>query len=171
MWGEVSASHHHHRYIPPIHRILPLVPQTVSSPITNSASGRDIPQSTKPTVYQQPSIPSNTAPLHSSIFPKLSIGCDTGLLYKLRQALSLNYFLPLKSYLHKQHFHVKVGNDYSELTSIHARVPQGSVLGPLLYLLHTADLLTSPRTLIATFADDTSILTTNSDPAVASHLL
>jgi hypothetical protein len=48
---------------------------------------------------------------------------------------------------------------------------KGSVLGQLLYLLYTADLPTSPRTLIATFADDTSILTTDSDPAVASHLL
>jgi hypothetical protein len=94
-----------------------------------------------------------------------------GLLYKLRQALPLNYFLLLKSYLHNRHFCVKVGNDYSELTSILAGVPQGSVLGPLLYLLYTADLPTSPITLIVTFADDTSILTTHSDPAVASHLL
>jgi hypothetical protein len=67
--------------------------------------------------------------------------------------------------------HFGFQNDYSELTSIHAGVPQGSVLGPLLYLLYTADLQTSPRTLIATFADDTSILTTDSDPEVASHLL
>jgi hypothetical protein len=91
-----------------------------------------------------------------------------GLVYKLRQALPLNYILLLKSYLHNR---VKVGNDYSELTSIHAGVPQGSLLGPLLYLLYTADLPTSPRTLRATFADDTSIITTDSDPAVASHLL
>jgi hypothetical protein len=90
---------------------------------------------------------------------------------KLRQALPLNYFLLLKSYLHNRHFRVKVGDDYSELTSILAGVPQGSVLGPLLYLLYTADLPTSPRTLIATFADDTSKLTTDSDPAVASRLL
>jgi hypothetical protein len=96
---------------------------------------------------------------------------QAGLLYKLRQALPFNYSLLLKSYLHKRHFRVKVGNDYSELTSIHAGVPQGSVLGPLLYLLYTADLSTSPSTLIATFADDTSILTTESGPAVASHLL
>jgi hypothetical protein len=58
-----------------------------------------------------------------------------GLLYKLRQALPLNYFLLLKSYLHNRHFRLKVGNDYSELESIHAGVPRGSVLGPLLYLL------------------------------------
>jgi hypothetical protein len=45
------------------------------------------------------------------------------------------------------------------------------VLGPLLYLLYAADLPMSPRTFIATFTDDTSVLTTDSDPAVALHLL
>jgi hypothetical protein len=86
-----------------------------------------------------------------------------GLVHKLRQALPLNYFLLLKSYLHNRHFRVKVGNDYSELKYIHAGVAQGSVLGPLLYLLYMADLPMSPRTFIATFADDTSILTTDSE--------
>jgi retron-type reverse transcriptase len=85
-----------------------------------------------------------------------------GLLCKLRQALPLNYFLLLKSYSYNRHFRVKVGNDYSELKSIHAGIPQGSVLGPLLYLLYTADLPTSPRTFVANFADDTAILTKDS---------
>jgi hypothetical protein len=44
-------------------------------------------------------------------------------------------------------------------------------LGPLLYLLYTADLPTSPGSLTATFADDTEIITTDSNPAVASQNL
>jgi hypothetical protein len=47
---------------------------------------------------------------------------------------------------------------YSELKFINAGVPQGSVLGPVLYLLHINDL---PRTLYSTtamFADDTAVM-------------
>jgi hypothetical protein len=94
-----------------------------------------------------------------------------GLLYKLRRTLPLPYFLILQSYLHHRHFLVKVANAISDLTSINAGVPQGSVLGPLLYILYTADFPSSPDTLTATFADDTVILTTASDPTEASHLL
>jgi hypothetical protein len=36
----------------------------------------------------------------------------TGLLYKLRRSLPLNYFLILKSYLHSRHFPVKVETEY-----------------------------------------------------------
>jgi hypothetical protein len=95
----------------------------------------------------------------------------TGLLDKLRQTLHLNHFLLLKSYLQSRHFLVKVGADQSALTSINAGVQQGSVFGPLLYLLYTADLPTSPGSLTATFADDTAINTTDSNPAVASQIL
>jgi hypothetical protein len=37
--------------------------------------------------------------------------------------------------------------------------------------MYTADLPTSPTTTIATFADDTAVLATDSDPAVASQKL
>jgi hypothetical protein len=83
----------------------------------------------------------------------------------------MNYFLILKSYLHSRHFLVKVETEYAELSSVNAGVPQGSVLEPLLYLLYTADLPTSPGSTTATFADNTAVVTMDRDPAIASQKL
>jgi hypothetical protein len=45
------------------------------------------------------------------------------------------------------------------------------VFSGLSYIVYTADLPTSPATTRATFADDTAILATDSDPAIASQNL
>ena len=55
-------------------------------------------------------------------------------------------------------------------------VPQGSILGPFLYTLYTADLPQSEKTILSTFADDTAIFTTDPNPTQTSadlqeHLL
>jgi hypothetical protein len=73
--------------------------------------------------------------------------------------------------LHSRHFLLKVETEYTELSSVNAGVPHGSVLGLLLYLLYTADLLTSPGSTTATFADDTAVVAMASDPTIASQKL
>jgi hypothetical protein len=94
--------------------------------------------------------------LFCSIFRHFSSIRRTGLLYKLRLSLPLNYFLILKSYLHSRHFLIKGESEYTELSSVSAGVLLGIVLGPLLYTLYTAALLISPESVTANFADSTS---------------
>ncbi len=45
----------------------------------------------------------------------------------------------------------------STIREIHASVPHGSVLGPMLYSLYTMDIPVAEETTIATFADDTAV--------------
>jgi hypothetical protein len=55
-------------------------------------------------------------------------------------------------------FWVKQEEAYSTIKEIKAEVPQGSVLGPILYLLYTRDIPQEEDITTATFADDTAIL-------------
>lgn len=81
-----------------------------------------------------------------------------GLEYKLHRDLPTQYFELLQSYIKGRYFRVRHGCDYSELKRITAGVPQGSVLGPVLYLLYTRDIPDVVDSIVATFADDTAIL-------------
>ena len=83
-----------------------------------------------------------------------------GLEYKLHRDLPKQYFEILKSYIEDRYFRVKYEGEYSELKKIRSGVPQGSVLGPFLYLIYTNDIPQSEEIHIATFADDTAILAT-----------
>jgi hypothetical protein len=59
----------------------------------------------------------------------------------------------------------------SPIFPIYSGVPQGNVLGPLLYLIFTTDIPTRKDTIIATFADDTVLMASNEDPPAASQSL
>jgi hypothetical protein len=87
-----------------------------------------------------------------------------GLLYKLKLHLPDHLYLLPKFYLSARYFQVKIDDELSVCHPIRAGVPQGSVLGPLLYLLYTADVPLTQDTLMATFADETAILSSDPDP-------
>lgn len=66
-------------------------------------------------------------------------------------------------------FYVNINNEDSEIGHIKSGVPQGSVLGPVLYTLFTSDMPSNSDNTIATYADDTAILATNTCPTEASN--
>lgn len=94
-----------------------------------------------------------------------------GLLFKIKKSVPIEYYNFIRSYLENRHFFVKHGEEVTTLCPIHAGVPQGSVMGPTLYLLYTADLPNSEATVTGTFADDTAILATDKLPEKATQKL
>jgi hypothetical protein len=94
-----------------------------------------------------------------------------GLLSKLKPILPFTYYLILKSYLSDRYFRVSQGSAFSPYLPVLAGVPQGSILGPFLYSLYTADVPVHPLTTFCTFADDVAILSSDTNPATASNTL
>ena len=82
-----------------------------------------------------------------------------GLLFKLRQLGIGGPFLKwLQSYLSNRKQRVVINGTCSDWGSTEAGVPQGSILGPLLFLNFINDIANDILTLIYLFADDTSLL-------------
>ena len=95
-----------------------------------------------------------------------------GLLYKLRKAgicgLLLAWF---ENYLKDRYQQVVIRGEKSEIGLIRAGVPQGSVLGPLLFLVYINDLTSVTQCKIKLFADDTSLYIDFDNSAEAEEAL
>ena len=104
-----------------------------------------------------------------------------GLLFKLKQyGVKGPMFEILKNYLENRYQRVILNGTHSDWSQICAGVPQGSVLGPLLFLIYINDLPDNLTSSAKLFADDTSLFSTvknlyqscetlNSDLSLINH--
>ncbi len=83
------------------------------------------------------------------------------LLHKLEcMGIGGNLLAWIKSYLEERKVKVVLNGISSEIKPINASVPQGSILGPLLFLCYVNDIIDDLETLPYLFADDTSLFCT-----------
>ena len=91
------------------------------------------------------------------------------LIQKLQAAGVTGEVLALfKSYLSNRRQRVVIPGATSDWTFIWAGVPQGSILGPLLFLVYINDIVTDIDSNICLFADDTSLYIIVDDPISAA---
>ena len=81
-----------------------------------------------------------------------------GLIFKLKQnGISGDLLQILSDFLSNRKQRVVLNGQNSSWTNVHAGVPQGSILGPLLFLIYINDLADDLSSNVKLFADDTSL--------------
>ena len=92
-----------------------------------------------------------------------------GLLYKLKQnGISGNLLDTITDFLNSRKQRVALNGQFSSWTSIEAGVPQGSILGPLFFLIYVNDLSDDLMTNVKLFANDTSLFSVVHDVNTSS---
>jgi len=95
-----------------------------------------------------------------------------GLLFKLKQiGITGKLLLWIEDYLTNRKQRVVIGGKKSAWTAIKAGVPQGSILGPLLFLIYVNDIVNLIECEILLFADDTSLLEAVENPQLSMEKL
>ena len=95
-----------------------------------------------------------------------------GLLHKLKQnGIDGKLLAFFSNYLSNRKQRVVLNGQASEWAPILSGVPQGSVLGPLLFLVYINDLECGIKSQIKFFADDTSLYSVVKDPVVSASEL
>ena len=111
-----------------------------------------------------------------SVFLDISKAFDKvwheGLLYKLRSmGISGDLYKLLENYLSGRLHRVVLNGQTSSWRPVLAGVPQGSILGPLLFLIYINDLPNELKSNAKLFADDTSLFNIVKDENESAHIL
>ena len=95
-----------------------------------------------------------------------------GLLFKLRRIGVIGPLLTwFESYLDQRFQRVVLEGSFSEYKEVKAGVPQGSILGPMLFLIYINDIVRDIESSIKLFADDTTLYLIVEDPIPAANLM
>ena len=95
-----------------------------------------------------------------------------GLLFKLKQlGIEGSILYWIESYLSDRSQSVVINGSKSEILPLQAGVPQGSVLGPLLFLVYVNDINRDITSNISLFADDTSLFDIVHNPKLTAQKL
>jgi hypothetical protein len=88
-----------------------------------------------------------------------------GLIYKLKcLGIHGNVLSWFTSYLSNRSQRVVLNGTSSQSLPVQAGVPQGSILGPILFLIYVNDIVKELMTDTSLFADDTTLIDIVSDP-------
>ena len=95
-----------------------------------------------------------------------------GLVFKLKQnGVSGSLLKLLSNYLTERKQRVVLNGSSAAYDTINAGVPQGSVLGPLLFLVYINDLEDNIKSQIRFFADDTMLYSIVKNPTISANEL
>ena len=111
-----------------------------------------------------------------SVFLDISKAFDKvwheGLIYKIKSmGISGELLNLLENYLSDRYQRVVLNGQTSSCTPVLAGVPQGSILGPLLFLIYINDLPNELQSNAKLFADDTSLFAVANDKNVCANIL
>ena len=95
-----------------------------------------------------------------------------GLIFKLKQnGVSGSLLMFFQNYLNNRKQRVVLNGSYSSYSTVQSGVPQGSVLGPLLFLIYINDLERNIKSNVKFFADDTMLYSIVKNPAISANKL
>ena len=96
---------------------------------------------------------------------------DHGILMEKLESIGVSSLPWFESYLSGRRQCTEVGGTRSEFGFVTCGVPQGSILGPLLFLVYINDMSISLNCRLSLYADDSALLFAHCDPKVIADRL